>query len=162
VVKREFAAAAPPRLTCELHFSFPLNTPSSYSKCDVLQYLAHPAAHKMRLRLRIHRNELPPVSTLWPINDTHLKHTITQLLAQIDQVFPLEGYHWGLEHYTVTLEGYELLHYHELGAVCKDEDEVVIRPMMWAETRARRLGGRDQITADGRHLVDGCRLGGRD
>ncbi|KAK0354677.1 hypothetical protein LTR91_011566 [Friedmanniomyces endolithicus] len=113
----------------------------------------------MRLRLRIHRNELPPVSTLWPINDTHLKHTITQLLAQIDQVFPLEGYHWGLEHYTVTLEGYELLHYHELGAVCKDEDEVVIRPMMWAETRARRLGGRDQITADGRHLVDGLPFG---
>ncbi|TKA39061.1 hypothetical protein B0A54_09658 [Friedmanniomyces endolithicus] len=99
------------------------------------------------------------VSTLWPINDTHLKHTITQLLAQIDQVFPLEGYHWGLEHYTVTLEGYELLHYHELGAVCKDEDEVVIRPMMWAETRARRLGGRDQITADGRHLVDGLPFG---
>ncbi|KAK1069820.1 hypothetical protein LTR33_010824 [Friedmanniomyces endolithicus] len=113
----------------------------------------------MRLRLRIHRNELPPVSTLWPINDTHLKHTITQLLAQIDQVFPLEGYHWGLEHYTVTLGGYELLHYHELGAVCKDEDEVVIRPMMWAETRARRLGGRDQITADGRHLVDGLPFG---
>ncbi|KAK0929994.1 hypothetical protein LTR29_016901 [Friedmanniomyces endolithicus] len=113
----------------------------------------------MRLRLRIHRNELPPVSTLWPINDTHRKHTITQLLAQIDQVFPLEGYHWGLEHYTVTLDGYELLHYHELGAVCKDEDEVVIRPMMWAETRARRLGGRDQITADGRHLVDGLPFG---
>ncbi|KAK0919806.1 hypothetical protein LTR91_020157 [Friedmanniomyces endolithicus] len=116
-------------------------------------------SRKMRLRLRIHRNELPPVSALWPINDTHLKHTITQLLAQIDQVFPLEGYHWGLEHYTVTLDGYELLHYHELGAVCKDEDEVVIRPMMWAETRARRLGGRDQITADGRHLVDGLPFG---
>ncbi|KAK1062500.1 hypothetical protein LTR74_010205 [Friedmanniomyces endolithicus] len=113
----------------------------------------------MRLRLRIYRNELPPISTLWPINDTHLKHTITQLLAQIDQVFPLEGYHWGLEHYTVTLDGYELLHYHELGAVCKDEDEMVIRPMMWAETRARRLGGRDQITADGRHLVDGLPFG---
>ncbi|TKA77933.1 hypothetical protein B0A55_03722 [Friedmanniomyces simplex] len=113
----------------------------------------------MRLRLRIHRNELPPISTLWPINDTHLNHTIAQLLVQIDQTFPLESETWGLEHYIVTLDGYELLHYHELGAVCKDEDEVVIRPLLWAENRARRLGGREQITGDGRHLVDGLPFG---
>ncbi|KAK4539735.1 hypothetical protein LTR36_010388 [Oleoguttula mirabilis] len=113
----------------------------------------------MRLRLRVHRNELPAVSTLWPIPDTQLKITVAQLLDQVNAIFPLESAVWGLEHYTVTVGGYECLHYHEVGNVCKDEDEVVIRPLQTAEVRARTLLGRDQITGDGRHLFDGIPFG---
>ncbi|GAB1742289.1 hypothetical protein NU219Hw_g7843t1 [Hortaea werneckii] len=113
----------------------------------------------MRLRLRILRNELPPVTTLWPISDTQQKNTITQLLEQVNNVFPLESESWGLEHYVVTVASFEALHYHEIGAVCRDEDEVVIRPLSYAEVRARTLLGRDQIAPDGRHLYDGLPYG---
>ncbi|KAI7239225.1 hypothetical protein KC330_g2016 [Hortaea werneckii] len=113
----------------------------------------------MRLRLRILRNELPPVTTLWPISDTQQKNTITQLLEQVNNVFPLESESWGLEHYIVTVASFEALHYHEIGAVCRDEDEVVIRPLSYAEVRARTLLGRDQIAPDGRHLYDGLPYG---
>ncbi|KAI6832926.1 hypothetical protein KC340_g6831 [Hortaea werneckii] len=113
----------------------------------------------MRLRLRILRNELPPVTTLWPISDTQQKNTITQLLEQVNNVFPLESESWGLEHYVVTVASFEALHYHEIGAVCRDEDEVVIRPLSYAEVRARTVLGRDQIAPDGRHLYDGLPYG---
>lgn len=43
--------------------------------------------------------------------------------------------------------------------MCKDEDEVVVRPLQFAEQKARLLNGRDQITPDGRHLYDGLPFG---
>ena len=89
----------------------------------------------MRLRLRVQRNELPAVNTLWPLSDTQQKHTIAQLLEAINQTFPLETDKWGLEDYVVTVASYECLHYHEIGAVCKDEDEVVVRPLTYAEVK---------------------------
>jgi len=113
----------------------------------------------MRLRLRIHRHELPTVSTLWPVSETQLNNTVAQLLKQVNNTFPIEAETWGLEQYAVSIGGFECLHYHELGAVCKDEDEVVIKPLQYAEVRARTLTGRDQISADGRHLVDGVPFG---
>lgn len=113
----------------------------------------------MRLRLRIQRNELPAVNTLWPLTDVQQKHTIAQLLEAINQAFPLEADKWGLEDYVVTVASYECLHYHEIGAVCKDEDEVVVRPLTYAEVRARTLMGRSQISGDGRKLEDGIAFG---
>ncbi|KAK5134707.1 hypothetical protein LTR08_006222 [Meristemomyces frigidus] len=113
----------------------------------------------IRLRLRILRNEVPAVLTLWPIADTQLTISIAQWLYQVNRIFPLEAESWGFEHYVVTLGGFECLHYHELGAVFKDEDEVVIRPLQTAEVRARTLLGRDQIDASGRHLYDGLPYG---
>ncbi|TKA33327.1 hypothetical protein B0A50_00880 [Salinomyces thailandicus] len=113
----------------------------------------------MRLRLRILRNELPAVNTLWPVSDTQQKNTIIQLLEQVNAIFPLEAETWGLEHYVVTVSSFECLHYHEIGAACKDEDEVVIRPLSYAEVRARTVLGRDQIAPDGRHLYDGLPYG---
>lgn len=111
----------------------------------------------MRLRLRIERNALPSTQAIWPVKES--KSTIAQLLQHVNEVFPLEGDEWGLEDYTVTVGGYECLHYHELGAVCRDEDEVVIRPLEYVDVRARTMTGRDQIAADGRHLVDGVPFG---
>ena len=113
----------------------------------------------MRLRLRIQRNELPVVSVLWPISNDHLKQTIAQLLQQVNERFPLEGETWGLDDYAVAIDGFEVLHYNELGQVCKDEDEVVIRPLQWADRKVRLLTGRDQIAPDGRHLLDGVPFG---
>jgi hypothetical protein len=115
--------------------------------------------HNMRLRLRVQRNELPAVNTLWPITDVQQKHTVAQLLEAINQTFPLETDKWGLEDYVVTVASYECLHYHEIGAVCKDEDEVVVRPLSYAEVRARTLMGRSQISGDGRKLEDGIAFG---
>ena len=111
----------------------------------------------MRLRLRIERNALPSTQAIWPVKDG--KSTIAQLLQHVNEVFPLEGETWGLEDYSVTVGGYECLHYHELSAVCRDEDEVVIKPLEYVEVRARTLTGRSQIAADGRHLVDGVPFG---
>ena len=111
----------------------------------------------MRLRIRIERNALPPTQAIWPVKDN--KSTIAQLVQHINEVFPLEGETWGLEDYSVSVDGYECLHYHELDTVCRDEDEVVIKPLQYAEVRARTLAGRDQIAADGRHLVDGVPYG---
>jgi hypothetical protein len=113
----------------------------------------------MRLRLRVERNELPAVNTLWPLSESDRKLTMAQLLEQVSAVFPLESETWGLEHYAVTVGGYECLHYQVVGDVCKDEDEVLIRPLQTAEVRARRLLGRDQISPDGRHLLDGIPFG---
>nr|POE79399.1 hypothetical protein CFP56_07464 [Quercus suber] len=113
----------------------------------------------LRLRLQIQRNELPTINILWPVQPTQTKYTIVQLLEQVNRIFPLESDTWGLEHYHVSIGDYECLHYHEIGTVCKDEDEVVIRPLQYAEVRARTLLGRDQITPDGRHLHDGVPWG---
>ena len=111
----------------------------------------------MRLRLRIERNALPSTQAIWPVKDG--KWTVAQLLQHVNEVFPLEGETWGLEDYSVTVGGYEFLHYHELNAVCRDEDEVVIKPLEYVEVRARTLTGRSQIALDGKHLVDGVPFG---
>lgn len=113
----------------------------------------------IRLRLRIERNELPLVCTLWPIAPAQAKSTIAQLLENVNRTFPLESADWGYEDYAVLISGYECLHYHTIEAVCKDEDEITIRPLQYVDVRARTLTGRDQITRDGRHLLDGVPFG---
>ncbi|KIW40543.1 uncharacterized protein PV06_07729 [Exophiala oligosperma] len=57
--------------------------------------------------------------------------------------------------------GYECLHYAAIEAVLREDDEVTIRPLSSEELRVRRLGGRHQITGDGRHLIDGVSFGRR-
>lgn len=113
----------------------------------------------MRIRLLIERNELPSVSVLWSFSQTQLTSTVAQFLEHVNVRFPLEGNTWGLEDYTVTLGGYEAQHYTQVGEVFKDDDEVIIKPLQFAEARARAINGRAQITADGRHLVDGVPFG---
>ena len=125
----------------------------------------HPNAHTsscqqyrtMRLRLRVERHTFPPTQALWPVADPTT--TVAQFLHAVNDIFPLEGNTWGLEDYRVSIAGYELLHYHALEAVCKDEDEVVIQPLRLVDLRARTLAGRNQISGDGRHLHDGVPFG---
>jgi hypothetical protein len=81
----------------------------------------------MRLCLTILRNRLPATDVLWslPEEQTTPATTISRLLAQIDEVIPLEAEHWGLEDYVVTVEGFECLHFQTVGNVLKDGDHVV-------------------------------------
>jgi hypothetical protein len=93
------------------------------------------------------------------VDDVNSRQTISQFLQAVSERIPLDCDSWGLEDYAVTIADYEVFHYDIISAVCKDEDEVVIRPLSFAEVRARTLSGRAQITPDGRHLVDGVAFG---
>jgi hypothetical protein len=81
----------------------------------------------MRLRLHILRNDLPAVKVMW--NTTSLKtgvdEIVSSLLNSINDIIPLESSCWGLEDYVVELGGFEVLHFQEIAAVFKEDDEVV-------------------------------------
>ena len=82
----------------------------------------------MRLRLCIHRHQLPPTEILWSVETSVRSHavlTVAQLLEQVNAVIPLEHERWGLEDYVVEVKGYECIHYFRVGEVLRDEDEVV-------------------------------------
>ncbi|GAB7351673.1 hypothetical protein MBLNU459_g2270t1 [Dothideomycetes sp. NU459] len=110
----------------------------------------------MRLRLQVERQDLPAAKVLWNIEPAS---TTAELLELINDFFPLEAQGWGLEDYAVHVAGYEVLHFQQLGQVLKDDDEVTIKPLQTNDIRARTLSGRHQISADGRHLVDGIAYG---
>ncbi|KAJ9502757.1 hypothetical protein H2202_001879 [Exophiala xenobiotica] len=134
----------------------------------------------MRLQLHIQRNALPPVQIIHttgtgPSSHTRSKEsTIADLLSDVNEIVPLESAdgEWGLEDYVVEVggagarpveqqRGYECLHYQACESVLKEDDEVTIKPLGSEELRIRRLGGRHQITGDGRHLIDGVAFGKR-
>ncbi|KXH38814.1 hypothetical protein CNYM01_05993 [Colletotrichum nymphaeae SA-01] len=117
----------------------------------------------LRLRLVVRRHAVPDVKLLWNVtaNDDL---TISKLLALINEVVPLESGEWGLEDYAVELkdasgDGFECVHYHLVSKVLKDDDQVIIRPLLTGDLKRRRLSGRHQISADGKHLVDGLAFG---
>lgn len=75
----------------------------------------------MRLRLEVVRQGLPPVKVMWSAED---HDTVAQLLEAVDAVMPLEAEGWGYEDYSITLAGYELLHWMKLGELCRENDEI--------------------------------------
>ncbi|PGH14569.1 hypothetical protein AJ80_05889 [Polytolypa hystricis UAMH7299] len=95
--------------------------------------------------------------------------TIAQLLEDVNEVIPLETQmeedcqpgdgQWGLEDYTVEVNGFECLHFMEIDGLLRDGDEAVIRALQINDLMARRLTGRHQISADGKHLIDGVPFG---
>ncbi|KAL9006870.1 MAG: hypothetical protein Q9188_000401 [Gyalolechia gomerana] len=120
----------------------------------------------MRLHLIIQRNALPPVHILWitgalgPLYSAAGKElTISQLLEQVNDIIPLESGEWGLEDYIVEVGGFECLHFLEAGQVLKEGDEVCIRPLSTSDIRYRKISGRNQISTDGKHLIDGVAFG---
>lgn len=76
----------------------------------------------MRLRLTIRRNALPDTKLLWRAKATQ---TISQLLTAVDEHFPLEADHWGVDDYVVLVAGYEAIHYHKVGDILKEGDRVM-------------------------------------
>lgn len=96
-------------------------------------------------------------------------YTIAQLLEDVNEVIPLEteprlledesSGQWGLEDYAVEVGGSECLHFMELEGILRDGDEVLVRALQMSDLKARRISGRHQISADGRHLIDGVPFG---
>ncbi|GME23201.1 hypothetical protein GTA08_BOTSDO09875 [Neofusicoccum parvum] len=115
----------------------------------------------MRLRLSVCRHKLPPADLLWAVPQDKAQDgfTIAQLLDQVNEIIPLESPHWGLEDYAVEIGSFEALHFQKVKDVLKDEDHVCIRHLTQSELRARHVSGRDQINANGQHLIDGLPFG---
>jgi hypothetical protein len=120
----------------------------------------------MRLQLTIQRHALPPTNILWtvrvqdPTSTSALAYaTISQLLEDVNDVVTLESDDWGLEDYAVEIGGYECLHFQPIDSVLKEDDKITIRALQTSDLRVRKLGGRHQISPDGRHLFDGVAFG---
>ncbi|KAI0179391.1 hypothetical protein GGR52DRAFT_304633 [Hypoxylon sp. FL1284] len=119
----------------------------------------------MRLRLVVRRDGFPEERLVWNIsleNDP----TISKLLEKVNEVLPLEVGQKGLENYVVELHdddgmNFECLHFQPLRTVLKPDDRVFIRALEKDDNRRRRISGRDQISTDGRHLIDGLPFGRR-
>ncbi|KAL4753400.1 hypothetical protein BDW72DRAFT_32189 [Aspergillus terricola var. indicus] len=96
-------------------------------------------------------------------------YTVAQLLEDVNEVIPLEteprlfedesSGQWGLEDYVVEVGGSECLHFMEIEGILRDGDEVLIRALQISDLKARQISGRHQISADGRHLIDGVPFG---
>ena len=54
-----------------------------------------------------------------------LDNIVSNLLTAVNTVIPLEVAAWGLEDYVVELAGFEVLHFHLVSTVFKEDDEVV-------------------------------------
>ncbi|KAH8599449.1 hypothetical protein B0O99DRAFT_613931 [Bisporella sp. PMI_857] len=116
----------------------------------------------MRLRLTVRRHGLPELPIVWTVESATI--TISKLLEEVNDAIPIESGEWGYEDYTVELRGtngvnFECLHYQVVGKVFKEDDEVIIRPLLTQDLKIRRISGRHQISADGKHLVDGLAFG---
>ncbi|KUJ18058.1 uncharacterized protein LY89DRAFT_732751 [Mollisia scopiformis] len=122
----------------------------------------------MRLRLTVKRHGLPDTPVVWIVDTTPSSSsspTISQLLEAVNEAIPIESEgDWGLEDYAVELKGanganYECLHFQHVAAVMKEDDEVIIRPLLTQDLKIRRISGRRQISAEGKHLFDGLAFG---
>lgn len=120
----------------------------------------------MRLHVSVKRYSLPTTNIIFTTNalgpspaTSSTDATIAQLLEDINDIVPLESGDWGFEDYAVEVNGYECLHFSPIDAVLRDNDQVVIRALKTQDLRSRRLGGRHQISSDGRHLIDGVAFG---
>ncbi|KAL2016068.1 hypothetical protein VTK56DRAFT_4306 [Thermocarpiscus australiensis] len=117
----------------------------------------------LRLRLVVRRHALPEVRIVFALrldNDP----TIANLLEQVNDVIPLESTDWGLEDYVVELHdfdghAFDCLHFQQVSEILRNDEQVFIRPLVTNDRRKRRLSGRDQISADGKHLIDGVAFG---
>ncbi|KAG5926107.1 hypothetical protein E4U42_003651 [Claviceps africana] len=117
----------------------------------------------IRLRLAVRRHGVPEVKLVWPCKRS-ADVTIAKLLASVNEAVPLESGEWGLEDYAVELVGadgdsYECLHFQLVAQTLKDEDQLIIRSLLTDDVIRRRISGRHQISADGKHLVDGVAFG---
>ncbi|KAB5525650.1 hypothetical protein GE09DRAFT_1152107 [Coniochaeta sp. 2T2.1] len=118
----------------------------------------------LRLRLVVRRHNLPEVRVLFSIS-LREEPTIANLLEQVNDTVPLESPDWGLDDYAVEVEdphngrAFECLHFQAVDTILEKDEEVVIRPLFTVDRKKRLLSGREQISSDGRHLVDGVPFG---
>ncbi|KAH8896442.1 hypothetical protein GQ53DRAFT_838556 [Thozetella sp. PMI_491] len=118
---------------------------------------------RLRLRLAVRRHGLPEVRVLFSAA-VESEPTISKLLEQIDEVIPLESDDWGLEDYVVELRGpdgrgFECMHFEPVTKILQKDEEILIRPIFTEDRKKRRMSGREQISEDGKHLIDGIPFG---
>ncbi|KAL2204320.1 hypothetical protein CC79DRAFT_1400520 [Sarocladium strictum] len=121
------------------------------------------ASSVMRLRLVVRRHGLPEVKIVWPCTSPE-DLTVAGLLGEVNEVITLEGTDWGLEDYAVELgdqdgSSFECLHFQQVSKILKHDDQVIIRSLLTDDVRRRRISGREQISSDGKHLLDGVAFG---
>ncbi|CAK7274285.1 hypothetical protein SEPCBS119000_006090 [Sporothrix epigloea] len=120
----------------------------------------------LRLRLHIQRNGVPDARIVFLAATTE-NTTVAQLLEQVNDIVPLESPDWGLDDYVVEIplssaspsKRFECLHYQIANKLFDRDEEVFIRPLSSADLKKLRIGGRHQISVDGKHLVDGLPFG---
>lgn len=115
----------------------------------------------MRLYLSIERNNnLAPVKIVWSLATQRPTCSIAELLQDVNETFPLRPAPYAQLSYTslyvVTLKGYECLRHHEVTSICKDGDELNIRPLTNLEIVERHNSHRWVLDQDGSFLVDGA------
>lgn len=76
----------------------------------------------MRIRLRILRNELPPVQILFLVPDEPTP--ASKLLELVDAQLPLVSGQWGFEDYKVSVGDFEILHYLSINDLLEQNDLV--------------------------------------
>ncbi|CAK7274142.1 hypothetical protein SEPCBS57363_006012 [Sporothrix epigloea] len=120
----------------------------------------------LRLRLHIQRNGVPDTRIVFLAATTE-NTTVAQLLEQVNDTIPLESPDWGLDDYAVEVSlspaspstRFECLHYQIANKLFDNDAEVFIRPLSSEDLKKLRIGGRHQISLDGKHLVDGLPFG---
>lgn len=143
----------------------------------------------MRLRLTVRRNGVPEVKLMWNVEldadftISRLLASVNDVVPLESAEWGLEDY--AME-YKDGEDSFECLHFQVVRDILKEDDQVLyvlpihssrcpgsvfwferpwltggsrIRPLLTNDLRRRRLSGRHQITADGRHLVDGVAFG---
>jgi hypothetical protein len=80
----------------------------------------------MRFRLSVFRHGLPPMRVVWSTPDEQLDGVflVSRLLSEINDIIPLDPGERGLEDYVVQLGEYELLHFHNLADVLRENDKI--------------------------------------
>jgi hypothetical protein len=63
---------------------------------------------------------------VWATTDEQLDgiYLMSRLLSEVNDIIPLESQGWGLEDYVVQLGEYELLHFHNLSDVLRENDRI--------------------------------------
>jgi hypothetical protein len=77
----------------------------------------------------VQRHAIPEVRVVFAVKLNN-EPTIAHLLEQVNEIIPLESGDWGLEDYTVELRdidgrGFECLHFQQVSAVLKNDEEVL-------------------------------------
>ncbi|KAG7289987.1 hypothetical protein NEMBOFW57_006366 [Staphylotrichum longicolle] len=106
----------------------------------------------LRLRLVVKRHGLPEDRVMFAVQlDTG--PTISNLLEQVNEVFPLESNDWGLEDYAVELRdatgrGFDCLHFQQVSVILKNDEEVLHLIDGVAFGRPRLKAPRDRPSVD--------------
>lgn len=127
--------------------------------------MASSGQRNIRLHLTISRHNQSDYTVLFDLA-LDSNPTTSKLLELVNDKHPLEDEEngWGLEDYVVevhhptTNKPAELVHYQDLN-ILRDDEIIVIRPLLSDDLKRRRVSGRHQIAPDGRRLYDGVPYG---